>query len=67
MAIYHLNTHTIGRGAGHSAVAAAAYRCASSLVDERTGELFDFTRKSGVMSADIVTPTGVPVPERAAL
>jgi hypothetical protein len=25
MAIYHLNTHTIGRAAGHSAVAAAAY------------------------------------------
>ena len=49
MAIYHLNTHTIGRAAGHSAVAAAAYRSASSLVDERTGEAFDFTRKGGVL------------------
>ena len=67
MAIYHLNTHTIGRAAGHSAVAAAAYRSASKLVDERTGEVFDFTRKGGVMSAEIVTPAGVPVPERAAL
>ena len=67
MAIYHLNTHTIGRAAGHSAVAAAAYRSASSLVDERTGEAFDFTRKSGVLSSEIVTPAGVPVPERAAL
>lgn len=67
MAIYHLNTHTIGRAAGHSAVAAAAYRSASSLVDERTGEAFDFTRKGGVLSAEIVTPAGVPVPERAAL
>jgi Ti-type conjugative transfer relaxase TraA len=67
MAIYHLNTHTIGRAAGHSAVAAAAYRSASSLVDERTGEVFDFTRKGGVLSAEIVTPAGVPVPERAAL
>ena len=67
MAIYHLNTHTIGRAAGHSAVAAAAYRSASSLVDERTGEAFDFTRKGGVLSSEIVTPEGVPVPERAAL
>ena len=67
MAIYHLNTHTIGRKAGHSAVAAAAYRSASSLVDERTGEVFDFTRKGGVLSSEIVTPAGVPVPERAAL
>ncbi|MDL2737773.1 Ti-type conjugative transfer relaxase TraA [Salmonella enterica] len=67
MAIYHLNTHTIGRAAGHSAVAAAAYRSASKLVDERTGEVFDFTRKGGVLSAEIVTPAGVPVPERGAL
>ena len=67
MAIYHLNTHTIGRSNGHSAVAAAAYRSASSLVDERTGEVFDFTRKGGVLSSEIITPEGVPVPERAAL
>jgi len=67
MAIYHLNTHTIGRADGHSAVAAAAYRSASRLVDERTGEAFDFTRKGGVLSSEIVTPEGVPVPERAAL
>ncbi|QCZ91847.1 Ti-type conjugative transfer relaxase TraA (plasmid) [Xanthomonas citri pv. punicae] len=67
MAIYHLNTHAIGRAAGHSAVAAAAYRSASSLVDERTGEAFNFTRKGGVLSSEIVTPEDVPVPERAAL
>lgn len=67
MAIYHLSTSTIGRAAGRSAVAAAAYRSASSLVDERTGESFDFTRKSGVLSDEIVTPDGVPVPDREAL
>ena len=67
MAIYHLNTHTIGRSAGHSAVAAAAYRSASSMVDERTGEVFDFTKKGGVLSAEIVTPKGVPVPDRSEL
>ena len=67
MAIYHLHTHTIGRSAGHGAIAAAAYRSASKLVDERTGEVFDFRRKSGVMHAEIVTPDGVPAPDRAAL
>ncbi|MCH9782273.1 MAG: Ti-type conjugative transfer relaxase TraA [Gammaproteobacteria bacterium] len=67
MAIYHLNTHTIGRSAGHSAVAASAYRSGSKMTDERTGEVFDFTRKGGVLSAEIVTPEGIPVPERSAL
>ncbi len=67
MAIYHLSTHTIGRASGHSAVAAAAYRSASKMVDERTGEVFDFTRKGGVISTEIITPANVPVPERAVL
>jgi Ti-type conjugative transfer relaxase TraA len=67
MAIYHLSTYTIGRAAGHSAVAAAAYRSASSLVDERTGETFNFTRKSGVLSSEIVIPEGLPIPKRADL
>jgi Ti-type conjugative transfer relaxase TraA len=67
VAIYHFTTYTMGRGSGHSAVAAAAYRSGSKLVDERTGEVHDFTRKSGVLSADIVTPEGVPTPNREAL
>lgn len=67
MAIYHFTTHTMSRANGHSAVAAAAYRSGSKLIDERTGEVFDFTRKGGVISAEIVTPEGVPTPDRAAL
>lgn len=67
MAIYHFTTYTMGRAAGHSAVAAAAYRSGSKLVDERTGEVHDFTRKGGVLSAEIVTPRGVPTPDRERL
>lgn len=67
MAIFHLSTVPISRAEGRSAVAAAAYRSGSELVDERTGQVFDYTRKGGVMSAEIVTPEGVPVPERSAL
>jgi hypothetical protein len=67
VAIYHFTTYTMGRAAGHSAVAAAAYRSGSKLVDERTGEVHDFTRKGGVLSAEIVTPRGVPTPDRERL
>lgn len=48
-------------------MAASAYRSASQMVDERTGEVFDFTRKEGVLSSEIVAPSGVPVPERSDL
>ena len=37
MAIYHLHVKVIGRKAGSSAVASAAYRSASRLRDERIG------------------------------
>ena len=67
MAIFHCSTSHIRRGAGHSAVAAAAYRSASCLADERTGEVADYTRKAGVLSAEIVMPYGLPAPDRAAL
>lgn len=67
MAIFHLSTVPMSRADGRSAVAAAAYRSGSELVDERTGQVFDYTRKGGVLSAEIVTPEGVPVPERSAL
>ncbi|WP_256678634.1 MobA/MobL family protein, partial [Pseudomonas sp. FSL R10-2189] len=40
------------------AVAAAAYRSGSELVDERTGLVHDYTRKGGVVSAEIIAPDG---------
>ena len=67
MAIFHLTTHTMSRAAGHSAVAAAAYRAAEKMVDERTGEVFDFIRKAGVLSAEIVVPQGATAPDRETL
>jgi ATP-dependent exoDNAse (exonuclease V) alpha subunit len=47
---------------GRSAIAAAAYRSGSKIVDRRTGQTFDYERKSGVMSSAIVTPSGIIVP-----
>lgn len=66
MAIFHLNLKTIGRSDGRSATAAAAYRAGERIADERTGLVFDFTRKRGVDGAEILTPDGNTI-DRAAL
>jgi ATP-dependent exoDNAse (exonuclease V) alpha subunit len=58
MAIYHLSASIIKRSAGRSATAAAAYRAAEKIVDERTGEVHDYTRKRGVDYSVILAPSG---------
>ncbi len=60
MAIYHLSASIISRAKGRSSTAASAYRAAERIVDERTGEIHDYTRKGGVVSADIVLPVSHP-------
>ena len=69
MAIYHLSMSIISRKAGRSSTAAAAYRSATKIADERTGLMFDYRKKSGVVSAELVLPAGVPaaLSEREAL
>jgi Ti-type conjugative transfer relaxase TraA len=60
MAIYHLHAKLISRAAGRSAVAAAAYRSASVLHDERLDRSQDFTHKTGVVHSEILLPEGAP-------
>jgi len=60
VAIYHLSVKTIGRSAGRSATAAAAYRAGCKIHDERTGEIFDYTKKGGVLDSEIVLPKNAP-------
>ena len=60
MAIYHFSAKVIGRGAGRSAVAAAAYRSASRLEDTRLGRHHDFTNKAGVVHSEVMLPEGPP-------
>nr|WP_316444142.1 MobQ family relaxase [Escherichia coli] len=60
MAIYHLSMKIISRSSGYSAVASAAYRSGSLMLDERTGLTHDYTRKSGVAEAVILTPATAP-------
>ena len=69
MAIYHLSVKTISRSQGRSATAAAAYRAAIEIVDERTGEIHDYQRKGGVECTEIILPDNAPdwATDRAAL
>ncbi len=60
MAIYHFSAKVIGRGAGSSAVASAAYRSASRLHDERLDRHHDFSNKTGVVHSEVLLPDGAP-------
>ncbi|BCH68447.1 Ti-type conjugative transfer relaxase TraA (plasmid) [Agrobacterium vitis] len=59
MAIYHLSMKPVARGSGRSAVAAAAYRSATKIENQRDGLVHDFRAKQGVEHAEIVLPEGV--------
>ncbi|MBS7696194.1 MULTISPECIES: Ti-type conjugative transfer relaxase TraA [unclassified Chelatococcus] len=60
MAIYHLHVKVIGRKAGSSAVASAAYRSASRLRDERIDRVQDFSAKRGVVHSEVLLPENAP-------
>lgn len=57
MAIFHLSAQLISRKAGRSSTAAAAYRSGEKIIDERTGEIHDYTRKGGVVHSEVVMPS----------
>lgn len=67
--MYHLSVKPISRAAGRSATAAAAYRAGAEIVDERTGEVHDYTRKGDIVHSEILVPPGAPAwaEDRAAL
>lgn len=46
----------LARSEGRSSTAAAAYRAGFCITDERTGEVFDYTRKGGVEHSEIIVP-----------
>lgn len=60
MALFHLHTKVFKRSAGASAVAAAAYRAAEKLFDERAKEEHDYERRRGVEGNEILTPDQAP-------
>lgn len=60
MAIYHFESQIISRGAGRSAVAAAAYRHAAKMAFEREGQVADFSTKTNVAHAEFMVPADAP-------
>ncbi len=60
MAIYHFSAKVISRAVGSSAVAAAAYRSADRLHDERLGRNHDFSNKAGVVHSEVLLPENAP-------
>lgn len=60
MAIYHFSAKVISRANGSSAIAAAAYRSASRLDDDRIARSHDFTNKAGVIHSEILAPRQTP-------
>jgi hypothetical protein len=61
VAVYRCEIKTIGRAAGRSAVAAAAYRSASRGTNQRDGVTHDYRRRSrGVVHSEIVAPAHAP-------
>jgi MobA/MobL family protein len=64
VAIFYMQISSVARGAGRRATAAAAYRAGERLRDERSGELFNYTRRRDVLHTEIFLPAqfaGLPV------
>jgi hypothetical protein len=59
MAIFIASTKSISRGNGQSAVASASYRAGVELEDKRYGKTHDYSKRSGVMSTDIILPSAL--------
>ena len=56
----HIPVSIIKRSEGRSAVAAAAYRSGTKLTNEWDGLTHDYTRKGGVIHAEIMLPAHAP-------
>ena len=60
MAIYHLEAKVVSRGAGRSAVAAAAYLSCSRIYNDYDGVQHDYTRKQGLVWQQVFLPLQAP-------
>ena len=56
MAIFLASTKSISRGKGQSAVASASYRAGVELEDKRYGKVHNYSKRHGVVSANIILP-----------
>ena len=57
MAIYRLQIKAVTRGTGRTATSAAAYRAGERIRDERTGALYDHSKRADVLHKEIFLPS----------
>ena len=60
LAIYHCSIKIIGRSTGRSATSAAAYRAGVKIYDEELGELFDYSKKRGIVFSEVLLCPNAP-------
>lgn len=60
MAIYHLEAKIISRGAGRSAIAAAAYQSGEKLYNAYDCLTHDYRKKGGILHTEILLPPQAP-------
>ncbi|HEY7889876.1 MAG TPA: MobQ family relaxase [Steroidobacteraceae bacterium] len=63
MAIFHLDIKPVARSSGRTATAAAAYRAGERLRDERTGALYNHSKRDDVLHKEIFLPSKVDQPD----
>jgi hypothetical protein len=59
VAVFRCEAKIVKRSAGRSSTA-AAYRAGERIEDRRTGLVFDYGRRSGVLHSEIMAPEGAP-------
>jgi ATP-dependent exoDNAse (exonuclease V) alpha subunit len=57
MATYYLNLKNFSRSDGSNAPSAAAYRAGERIRDERSGRIYDHTRRQDVLHKEIILPS----------
>lgn len=60
MALYHFSIKQVSRGKGQTVVNSAAYISGQKLYNDYYGQTHDYTKKSGVVFTEILTPGYVP-------
>ncbi len=58
MSIYSVHMQTIKRSEGRRSTACAAYRAGARIADGRTGKVFDYRRRKGVLHSELVGWSG---------
>jgi ATP-dependent exoDNAse (exonuclease V) alpha subunit len=61
MAIYHLHAKIIQRSKGKNVVAAAAYRRAAELFDEKEQRMWNYSNKPDVVHSELAVPKDAPL------